>query len=539
VFFYGVCKLLNPEEYRMNRRDFFSVWAGRQDLYGVQTSIDRKPVATGLEPYVPSVTEPWDAVRAGHLLRRTLMLPTWADITHALSKTPGQVVDELVDTTSDPAPPAMENNITESLEGLSLPLQNGIRSQWRSDANALRLWYANVLTNSGFSIVEKMTLFWSGHFTSEFESDLDFVIAPLLYRQNKLFRYGGLGNFADLVFNVTLDGAMLVYLGGDVNTVGKPNENYGREVMELFTMGLGNYTEGDVQEAARILTGWRVSQFSDKPNPNGNFASYFLPNTHDTNAKQFLGKTFPARDSSTNTEFIVKLEEIRRLVDTIFEVRPDAVAKFMARKIYRFFVYSRPGAEDENVIQQMADLFKSNNFEIKPVIKALLKSAHFFDNANLGAQIKTPAEYLIGISRQLGYATSIPTNMSSLDQTLFDPPNVSGWPGWHDWITTNNFPVRATIATAAINGMTEAALLTFIKQFPDYDEAGILIDNLAALLLPRPLSVARKASFIKILTHNAPEYEWKQLITANIPTAVGYMRELLTRITSMPDFQLC
>lgn len=524
----------------MNRRDFFAKLGTRPDLHVVQSSIERKPTATGLEPYVPTVTEPWDAVRAGHLLRRTLMLPKWADITHALSKTPSEIVDELVDTPSDPAPPAMENNITESLDGLSQPLQNGIRNQWRADANALRTWYINVLTNPGFSIVEKLTLFWSGHFTSEFENDLDFVIAPLLYRQNKLFRFGGLGNFSDLVFNVTLDGAMLVYLGGDVNSVGKPNENYGRELLELYTTGLGQYTEGDVQEAARILTGWRVSQFSDKPNPNGFFGTYFLPNLHDTNAKQFLGETFPARDSSTNTEFIVKQEEIRKLIDTIIEVRPNAVASFIARKIYRFFVYSRPGAEDENVIQQMADLFRLSNFEIKPVIKALLKSAHFFDNVNLGAQIKTPAEFAIGLSRQLGYTPNINSNMITLEQTLFDPPNVSGWPGWHEWITTSNFPVRATIGDTAVTNMTEPVLLTFIKQFPDYEEAGKLVDNVAALLLPRPLSPERKDAFIKLLTNDGPgEYVWEQAITSSPSTAAGYMRNLLARIVSMPDFQLC
>lgn len=524
----------------MNRRNFLSLLAERPELHAVQSGNRRQPVSTGLEPYIPSAETPWDAVRAGHLLRRALMLPTWADITHALTKTPGEAVDELVDTPSDPAPPAMENNATESLDGLDITLQNAVRAQWRNDANALRAWYVGVLTNSGFSIVEKLTFFWSGHFTSEFENDLDFVIAPLLYRQNKLFRFGGLGNFANLVFGITLDPAMLVYLGGELNTKRKANENYGRELMELFTCGLGQYTEGDIQEAARILTGWKVAQFSDKPSPNGIFNAYFSPADHDTNAKQYLGVTFPARDSSTNTEFIVRVEEIQRLVDTLFQQRPDAIARFISRKIYRFFVYSRSGAEDENVIQQMADLLKNSNFEIKAVIRALLKSAHFFDNANLGAQIKTPGEFLIGMSRQFGYASGIPNNMTSLDQTLFDPPNVSGWPGWHDWITTNNFPTRATIANTAVTAMTDQAALNFIMQFPDYEDVRKLADNVGALLLPRPLAPERQTSFVEVLLEGQTnEAYWATKIATEPASAARAMRSLLTRIISLPDYQLC
>jgi uncharacterized protein (DUF1800 family) len=306
-------------------------------------------------------------------------------------------------------------------------------------------------------------------------------------------------------------------------------------------MGLGNYTEGDIKEAARILTGWHAQQFHDQQAPNGMFNPYFIPADHDTGAKQFLNVTFPARDSSTNTEFIVKKEEIRTLTDTLFDQRGDAIATFMCRKLYRFFVYSNPSKTDETVIAAMADIFKANNFDIKPVLSALLKSAHFFDNQNIGAQIKTPAELASGMSRQFAYAsTKVPGDMESIDEIIFDPPNVSGWPGWHDWITTNNFPTRSSIATAAVNAMDQTALLSFIKQFPDYDQAGKLADHLAALVLPRPLSTERKDSWIKILTNNGPgEYVWTQSINSDPASAATYMKNLLLSIIELPDFQLC
>jgi hypothetical protein len=193
------------------------------------------------------------------------------------------------------------------------------------------------------------------------------------------------------------------------------------------------------------------------------------------------------------------------------------------------------------VINAMALVFKDNNFEIKPVLSALLKSAHFFDNANIGAQIKTPAELMTGLVRQFDYnPATISANMSSTDQIIFDPPNVSGWPGWHDWITTNNYPVRATIATAAVNAMTQAKLITFIKQFPNYDDVDKLCDHLGALLLPRPLSFERKEAFVKILTNNGPGvYVWTQAINNSPADAAGYMKNLLQTIIQLPDFQLC
>ncbi len=523
----------------MNRRNFFAHWFTRPASNVAGEGVSRRPLSSGLEPFVPTTEQPWDIHRAGHLLRRTTFLPRWVDINALVSLTPSAAVDLVLDTPSAPERPSLADNVTESLEGLNLELQNVVKGQWRSDMGALRSWLVDAMKAANVSIAEKMTFFWNGHFTSEFETDDTFVVAPLLYRQNQLFRERGLGNFKDLVMAVTLDGAMLVYLGGNLNNAGAPNENYARELLELFTTGLGHYTESDVQHGARILTGWRIARYSDEPAPNGIFKTYFAPNKHDINAKEFLGVSFPARDVQTNTEFIVQRDEVRRLVDTIFEKRGRAVAEFLCKKIYRYFVYSNPSGYDQAVISAMADLFVASNFEIKPVMAALLKSAHFFDNANIGAQIKTPAELEVGLIRQLGYAANAPADMKKIDQDLFDPPNVSGWPGYRDWITTTTYPIRSDFAHAAVSGMTDDAIVSFIKSFADFTDVVKLTRNAAGVLLPRPLSDARLATLKGKLVGAAPDYEWPDIINGSPSTAARNMRDMLLTVVDLPDFQLC
>ncbi|MEP7218172.1 MAG: DUF1800 domain-containing protein [Bacteroidota bacterium] len=524
----------------MNRRSFFTDWLTRPMFSDPGSPESLVRPTSGIEPYVPGPTQPWNALRVGHLLRRTTFLPRWADISALLPMTPSAAVDLLLDTPNKPAPPGMANNATESLEGLDVTYRAIIKGEWEGDAGQLRGWQAGVMRDAGLTIAEKMTAFWSGHFATEFVAGSDdYVQAPLLYRQNKLFREHGLGNFKDLVMSVTLDGAMLVYLGGDLNNAGAPNENYGREMMELFTCGLGQYTEGDVQNAARILTGWHSARFSDLPTPNGIFNTYFTPAEHDINGKEFLGVAFPARDASTNTEFLVQRDEVRKLVDTIFEKRGRAVAEFISRKIYRFFVYSNPAISDNAMIASMADVFMQGNFEIRPLMAALLKSAHFYDNSNIGAQIKTPAEFEIGFSRQIGLNSDPSSDMTRMGQTLFDPPNVSGWPGYRDWITTTTYPVRADVALNGLTAASQDALLSLIKSFPDYQTAGSLIDNLCAILLPRPLSAGRKGSLMTKLLAGAPDYEWGQIVDGSPSTAVRNLRDVITTIVQLPDFQLC
>ncbi len=535
----------------MDRRTFLTGWAQHDDVAATANhsqnfqSHDRI-LSTGLEAWVPTTAEPWDEVRAGHLLRRTTMLPKWSELSQISKLTPSAAVDLLLNTANyptpnNPVPPSIADHVTYSMKGLDNVLVNQLRGTWSGDDGALKNWYANVLLTSPLSIVEKMTFFWSGHFTSQFVTDESYVIAPLLYRQNKLLRDTCLLNFKDMAFNLTLDGAMIVYLGGIANTKGKPNENYARELMELFTMGFGGgYTEGDVKEAARILTGWRVAQFSDEATPNGIFNTYFSPADHDIGAKQCLEVSFSAIVDADNTEFLVKKNEIQGLINAIFGLKySKTVARYISRKIYKFFIYSNPAGADEAVISAMADLLIQNNFDIKPVMSTLLKSAHFFDNANIGCQIKTPAEYIIGIARQLGYSANMSGNMTTILQEMFNPPNVSGWTGWHDWITTNTYPVRSTVVATAIAGMSDDDVIAFITQFPDYTDANLLITHIGALMLPRKLAKARHDDLVNRLVGGGKDYEWPTILSTDHPTAARHMRDVLTTICNLPDYQLC
>lgn len=493
---------------------------------------------TGLEPYVPSAEVPWDAIRVGHLLRRTNFLPRWDDIETLLALTPAEAVDLVMTSPSVPERPAMADNVTESLEGLDVTYQNIVRGQWRRDWRSLQSWYAEVMAGSPLSIVEKLVGFYSDHFATEFVVDLDFVVAPLLYRQNEMFRQKGLGRYADMVVAITLDGAMLAYLGGNINVKGAPNENYAREMLELYTTGLGQYTEGDIKEAARILTGWKVARYSDEAAPEGMFNTWFQPADHDIGAKQFMGRSFPARNPDLNTPNLVRDEEIVPLVTTIFEKRPQAVARFMAEKLYRFFVYSNPAGNDYGVIEEMAQIFLDNDFRVEPVLSTLFRSAHFFDNLNLGAQIKTPAEFTAGLARQIAEPEDMAGAMNEMEMVLFDPPNVSGWPGYRDWMTTNTYPIRSDVARQTISGMSDAETIAMIESFPEYDDVHRLVENVGALLLPRAMSAGRKGGLEGILLQGAPDYEWSNILGSPATAALRF-RDMLLRISELPDFQLC
>ncbi len=558
----------------LSRRSFFNLLTPASGGNGKQPSRNGKrqfqPLSDPLQAFVPDANNPWNEYLAGHLLRRTMMAPTWSDI-EALVKLggPGPAVDLLLGATSTPAAPLMASDATENPYPLAQAAQQPIFGKWESDAAALRAWWEGLQVTAANSIQEKMVAFWSGHFTSAFVTgDNEYVLAPLLYIQNNLFRTfgntqggsqnGALGNFQDLVKAVTLDGAMLVYLGGNVNVASAPNENYARELMELFTCGInGGYSQADVVAAARILTGWQVGQYTDDAAPNGIFQSYFTPSLHDTGDKTYLETDFPAIDASTNTQHLVQVNEIDILVDTLFTqtsttfqgVTTNTIATYICTKLYKFFVYSDTDTSDpteQTVISELAGIFIQNNWEIAPVVSTLLKSQHFFDNANIGCQIKTPAEYVIGLARQIVPADAqksfaIDADMTNDGEQFFQPPNVSGWPGYHDWLTTNTYPLRTSAqAQVLVSAMSAPDLQKFYQQFPAYNsDVTLLATHIGQLLLPRPLSTARQTTFWQTLAGGTDTTMWLNLVNADPEEAAANTQTLLQAIIALPDFQLC
>ncbi|MFM7775288.1 MAG: DUF1800 family protein [Candidatus Kapaibacterium sp.] len=531
----------------MNRRSFFSLLThGSSFRTEVSSAHDRTQITAGLEPYATPLTRA-DAL---HLLRRLSFGPTTQMVTSLIGKSATAAVDMLLGDGTEPAPASPGTWVDKAQEdpnNLDIISKNGIEAGWRANFLQLQNWWANLMMNESTVLSEKLTMFWSGHFTTEFTYDLGYVPPQVLYRQNLMLRRDRLGNFKTFLEDVSLDPAMLVYLGGVLNVKGKPNENYGREMMELYSCGIGQYSEGDVKNAARVLTGWKAALYSDSPAKNGIFNAYFEPRDHDIEAKQFLENSIPARDDASNTEYQVRTEEVRKMIDILFRQRTDAVGRFMMDKLYRYFVYSNPSGTDASVIDELKTRFIESGFEIRPVVRALLSSAHFFDAANRGVQIKTPGEYVIGMARQLGTAlpsTAVATSdvtkgsMASMEQVLMDPPNVAGWPGYRNWINTKSYPQRSQYARDLIKAWTDAQIQTFVKQFPNHTDVNALIDGVTEFLLPVPVSQKRREYYVSVALAGAKDYEWAGII--NNPVTGGVrMRSLLNAMMKAPDFHLC
>lgn len=289
-----------------------------------------------------------------------------------------------------------------------------IRQQSREDIKSLNVTWLNQMVNSEQQLREKMALFWHGHFASR---NLN-----ILYQQQLLdiIRQNALGNFGDLLREVSKSASMINFLNNNQNRKGHPNENFAREVMELFTMGRGNYTENDIKEAARAFTGWGATI-------SGEFA--FRKFQHDDGQKTVLGK-------SGNFDG----DDVLNIL-----LNHKQTATYITRKVYRYFVNDVP---DEEHITWLADRFYKN-YDIKELMKDIFTSDWFYDAKNIGCRIKSPVELIVGIRRAL------PMKLENeqvqlllqrlLGQILFYPPNVAGWPGGKNWIDSSSLMFRLRI----------------------------------------------------------------------------------------------
>jgi len=286
--------------------------------------------------------------------------------------------------------------------------------------NDAQRWWLVRMRYTSRPLVEKMTLFWHGHFATGV-SKVGIRNLALMRQQNDLFRSSGLGSFGDLLLGVSKDPAMLIWLDGRQSHKNAPNENYGRELMELFTLGIGNYTEDDVKAAARAFTGWTIDR---------NLQYVFNPKDHDAGSKTFLGQT-----GNWNGDDILR----------ILLAQPVA-ARFLATKLVRFFVSDPP---DQGLISSLAGTLVSSNYDIRTTMRALFKSDVFSSAASYHGLIKSPTEFVVGTLRTLNVGTNglgLPVLMNALGQTLFNPPNVAGWPGGAAWIATNTVLARDNFA---------------------------------------------------------------------------------------------
>lgn len=300
-----------------------------------------------------------------------------------------------------------------------------IRKLNRMNLFALQVdWYEKMI-NTQSPLTEKMTIFWHNHFVSSLKK---VKRADWMYQQISLLRSQSLGNFAYLLEHITIDPAMLKYLDGVKNNADSPNENYAREVMELFTLGQGNYTEKDIKEVARALTGLKINQ------QTGTFR--FAKRKHDYGVKTILG---------TTGNFGYK--DVIRILISHYQT-----AIFITNKIWKEFISFNP---NKDVVEKWAKKFRDSNYDIKVLLQEVLTSDEFYADVNRGALIKSPVEYTIGILRQFKLSfrdwTALTRFNKNLGQSLYDPPNVKGWAGGKSWITTSTLLDRQQFVRKFIN----------------------------------------------------------------------------------------
>ena len=282
----------------------------------------------------------------------------------------------------------------------------------------LKRWWIYRMAYTKRPLVEKMTLFWHGHFAT---SNKKVNNAYSMYMQNVLFRRQGMGNFGDLLLAASKDPAMIVWLDNQQNKKGKPNENYAREILELFSLGIGNYTEQDIKEAARAFTGWQTK-------PSG---FYFNAKDHDTGSKTFLGET-----GTFNGEDIVAIV-----------VKQPSVATFLSTKLCNFFVADEPSGQ---LIRDVANSYTMDGDNIKQMMHTMFKHKEFRSKTSYHAKIKSPVELVVGTLKALQVKeldADLPSLMARMGQNLFEPPSVKGWDGGASWIATDTMMERFNFAT--------------------------------------------------------------------------------------------
>ncbi|MBA4196732.1 MAG: DUF1800 domain-containing protein [Chitinophaga sp.] len=531
------------------------------------------PPTSGLTPYSGVFSEN----EIIHLLRRTMFGAKKQDIVYFLGKNLTQVVNELLNPVAPlPAPPLKDYTVPTTV---TTPDNNiNLGQTWVNDPNndgginslrraSFKKWWVEVMINQDRSIREKITLFWHNHFAT---ATADIGNSQFVYKHHSMLRANALGNFKTLTKAVTIDPAMLVFLNGQYNTATAPDENYGRELQELFCCGKGPnslYTEADVKAAAKVLTGWQ--------NNATTISSLFTSSRHDSTNKQFSSfynnTLITGRTGATAGD-----TEIDALLTMIFST--DEVAKYICRRIYRWFVYyDIDDTIENNIITPLANILRTNNYEIKPVLSTLLQSQHFFDTLNRGCIIKSPVDLVIGMSRELnlpfqpltdyitnyGYYNYYISWLTAMQQDIGDPPDVSGWKAYYQapqfyeiWINSDTLPKRNQFTDIMIvsgytfNGKKLIIDATeYFKLLSNPANPNTLISDACKYLLAVDISAASKAQIkTDILlggqTNDAYWSDaWNKFIstptdTANAATVKNRARDLIKYLMDLPEYQL-
>lgn len=377
-----------------------------------------KPLDPAWATYAPNDRQPWNMARVAHLHRRAGFGGTWGELQHDLRDGPTTSIKRFLDGRQTMHEPANFAHLANLL---------GEAAVNSGEIGRLKAWWCYRMLFTPDPLTEKMTLLWHNHFATGFAKVLN---VGLMKRQNDVFRQHALGSFTTLLNESIRQPALLEYLDAPSNRKGHPNENLAREVMELFTLGVGHYTEAEVKEAARCLTGWTVNDYQ--------FAE--VNTRHDGGVKTLFGKT-----GTYNGSQLLKL-----LLDH------PATAERIVFRLCELFMGEQ--ATTPAMRASLAGGLRDRQYDLRWVVSTILHSQAFFDTPNLGTRIKSPVEYAIGAARQLELFDPAPSTLAMgdwcgrLGQDLFEPPNVGGWKGGRTWISARSMIARANYANALVEG---------------------------------------------------------------------------------------
>lgn len=395
--------------------------------------------------YKPNSILPWNFDRAKHLLRRTTFGPTWAEIQRAADEGPHRTIDRLLraDCRGD--------GQRDDFDEISQVIGDAAGSS--NDPDRLKAWWLFRMLFTPDPLRERMTLLWHNHFAT---SNLKVRDLVLMRNQNELFREKAFSKFGDLLSSVLRDPAMLYWLDGNANRQGHPNENLARELMELFTLGAGQFTENDVKEGARALTGWSPKRLEVK----------FRDEWHDDGEKTILGETKRFDADGFSSLLLEQTATSHRIAFRLCE-------HFMGEDVV-----------SDSAIDELANGFYEREYDVAWAVETILRSELFFSDCNVGTRISSPVEFVVGTVRSLEMLRPPPSTLvlaewcKRLDQNLFYPPNVGGWSGGRNWLTSRTVVGRSNFAAALVAGE--------LRTPPDLPQLERFRDKLDSLLLSRP-----------------------------------------------------
>jgi uncharacterized protein (DUF1800 family) len=439
-------------------------------------------------PFAPTKEQQWNRTLAAHLFRRAAFGATPAQLDHAVKQSPASVVQQIMRGSQNASDFRRQS---DELAGTLLAT---------GEPRQLAAWWVYVLVRTPHPMLERMTLFWHGHFATSAEKVTD---AALMLQQNRLLRQHALGDFRLLVQEISRDPAMLVYLDSATNRKGRPNENYARELMELFCLGEGSYSEKDVQELARCFTGWEIKL--------GKFR--FNRFQHDAAQKTLLGTTSAFAEGES--------------IDLILQ-QPSA-AQFIAGKLFRQFVRDEPAPPPE-LLEPLAEEIRERPWEIGNVVQRILGSEMFFSSHALGRKVRSPVDLAVGLLRSLegsADARQLAADLHRTGQGLFFPPNVKGWDGGRAWINSATILGRANMTARILSDeKTRFGGAPLDAYFARHgaDSPRQVIDLLIDLLLAVPLPAAARDGVIDICRKN--------------PDRAGGIADAIHALATLPEFQL-